>query len=56
MLSDTFAGKTSLVPRFAEGHYRDSARKTVGAFLLQSDYRLGNDMQNPNLAQQDKNT
>ena len=31
MLGDSFAGKTSLVLRFAEGHYRDSARSaTVG--------------------------
>jgi small GTP-binding protein len=35
MLGDTFAGKTSLVLRFAEGHYRDSARSaTVGAFFI----------------------
>lgn len=35
MLGDTFTGKTSLVLRFAEGHYRDSARSaTVGAFFI----------------------
>ena len=35
ILGDTFTGKTSLVLRFAEGHYRDSARDpTVGAFFI----------------------
>ena len=35
MLGDTFTGKTSLVLRFAEGYYRDSARSaTVGAFFI----------------------
>jgi len=35
ILGDTFTGKTSLVLRFAEGHYRDSARNpTVGAFFI----------------------
>jgi small GTP-binding protein len=35
MLGDTFTGKTSLVLRFAEGFYRDSARSaTVGAFFI----------------------
>jgi small GTP-binding protein len=35
MLGDTFTGKTSLVLRFAEGHYRESARNaTVGAFFI----------------------
>ena len=35
MLGDTFTGKTSLVLRFAEGYYRDSARNpTVGAFFI----------------------
>jgi small GTP-binding protein len=35
MLGDTFTGKTSLVLRFAEGHYRESSRSpTVGAFFI----------------------
>lgn len=35
MLGDTFTGKTSLVLRFAEGYYRESARgATVGAFFI----------------------
>lgn len=35
MLGDTNAGKTSLVLRFAEGHYREAAREpTVGAFFI----------------------
>jgi small GTP-binding protein len=35
MLGETFTGKTSLVLRFAEGYYRDSARNpTVGAFFI----------------------
>lgn len=35
MLGDTFTGKTSLVLRFAEGHYRESSRNpTVGAFFI----------------------
>jgi small GTP-binding protein len=35
LLGDTFTGKTSLVLRFAEGHYRESARSpTVGAFFV----------------------
>ena len=35
MLGDTFIGKTSLVLRFAEGHFRDAARSaTVGAFFI----------------------
>lgn len=35
LLGDTFTGKTSLVLRFAEGYYRESARSaTVGAFFI----------------------
>mmetsp|Transcript_22395 Transcript_22395/g.63479 ORF Transcript_22395/g.63479 Transcript_22395/m.63479 type:complete len:320 (-) Transcript_22395:299-1258(-) len=35
VLGDTFAGKTSLVLRFAEGYYRDSSRSaTVGASFV----------------------
>lgn len=35
MLGDTCTGKTSLVLRFAEGYYRESARSaTVGAFFI----------------------
>lgn len=35
MLGDTFTGKTSLVLRFAEGHYREEGRSpTVGAFFI----------------------
>lgn len=35
MLGETFTGKTSLVLRFAEGHYRESSRNpTVGAFFI----------------------
>ena len=35
MLGDTFTGKTSLVLRFAEGHYRESkSAPTVGAFFI----------------------
>ena len=35
MLGETFTGKTSLVLRFAEGYYKESARNpTVGAFFV----------------------
>jgi len=35
LLGDSFTGKTSLVLRFAEGYYRESARSaTVGAFFI----------------------
>lgn len=35
MLGETFTGKTSLVLRFAEGHYRETSRNpTVGAFFI----------------------
>jgi small GTP-binding protein len=35
LLGETFTGKTSLVVRFAEGYYRESARNpTVGAFFI----------------------
>jgi small GTP-binding protein len=35
MLGDSYTGKTSLVLRFAEGYYRESARSaTVGAFFI----------------------
>ena len=42
MLGDTFTGKTSLVLRFAEGYYRDSARNpTVGAFFITKRLTVG---------------
>lgn len=35
LLGETFTGKTSLVLRFAEGYYKESARNpTVGAFFV----------------------
>ncbi|KAL3908815.1 MAG: hypothetical protein SGILL_008335, partial [Bacillariaceae sp.] len=42
MLGETFTGKTSLVLRFAEGYYRDSARNpTVGAFFITKKLTVG---------------
>lgn len=34
MLGDTHTGKTSLVLRFVEGHYKENRNATVGAFFL----------------------
>lgn len=34
LLGDTHAGKTSLVLRFVEGHYKENRNATVGAFFL----------------------